>query len=174
MTKHVKRLELRKFLNFSAAHSPVRLDIDWTKFLYFLFLTWTSWLSKLEIRNFVTGQAWMEAVDGCICCTQKIQYGGDWERSRPQGPHAGMNYGTEMLLILKKLFSTWLLPIIFRYDSPKKCPTICTRSICACGWNMDPWFNHWESGSRASPPLAPGQGPEIWKGRIWGPSNKKY
>ena len=29
-----------------------------------------------------------------------------------------------MLLILKKQFSTWLLPDIFRYDSPKKCPTI--------------------------------------------------
>ena len=31
---------------------------------------------------------------------------------------------TEMLLILKKLFLTWLLRDIFRYDSPKKCPTI--------------------------------------------------
>ena len=29
-----------------------------------------------------------------------------------------------MLLILKKLFLTWLLPDIFRYDSPNKCPTI--------------------------------------------------
>ena len=34
------------FLNFSAAHSPVRLDIE-TKFRYFLFLTWLS-----KIRNF--------------------------------------------------------------------------------------------------------------------------
>ena len=33
-------------------------------------------------------------------------------------------HGTEMLLILKKLFSTWLFPDIFKYDSPKKCPTI--------------------------------------------------
>ena len=33
-------------------------------------------------------------------------------------------HGTEMSLILKKLFLTWLLPDIFRYDSPKKCPTI--------------------------------------------------
>ena len=33
-------------------------------------------------------------------------------------------HGTEMLLILKELFLTWLLPYIFRYDSPKKCPTI--------------------------------------------------
>ena len=32
--KHVHRLELQKFLNFSAAHSPVRLDIE-TKFPYF-------------------------------------------------------------------------------------------------------------------------------------------
>ena len=29
-----------------------------------------------------------------------------------------------MLLILRKIFLTWLLPDIFRYDSPKKCPTI--------------------------------------------------
>ena len=33
-------------------------------------------------------------------------------------------HGTEMLLILKNIFLTWLLPDIFRYDSPKKCPTI--------------------------------------------------
>ena len=32
--KYVHRLELQKFLNFSAAHSPVRLDIE-TKFQYF-------------------------------------------------------------------------------------------------------------------------------------------
>ena len=32
--KHVHRLELQKFFNFSAAHSPVRLDIE-TKFPYF-------------------------------------------------------------------------------------------------------------------------------------------
>ena len=32
--KHVHRLELQKFLNFSAAHSSVRLDIE-TKFPYF-------------------------------------------------------------------------------------------------------------------------------------------
>ena len=36
-------------------------------------------------------------------------------------------HGTEMLLILKKLFSTWLFPDIFKYDSPKKCPTIFKR-----------------------------------------------
>ena len=33
-------------------------------------------------------------------------------------------HGTELLLILKKLFLTWLLPDIFRYDSLEKCPTI--------------------------------------------------
>ena len=33
-------------------------------------------------------------------------------------------HGADMLLILKKLFWTWLLPDIPRYDSPKKCPTI--------------------------------------------------
>ena len=88
-----------------------------------------------------------EAVDGCICCTRKIQHGGDWERSRPQGPKNVHNFlmtvrplswscghGSEMLLILKKTVLTWLLPDIFRYDSPKKCPRFCTRSIC--GWNL--------------------------------------
>ena len=33
-------------------------------------------------------------------------------------------HGTEMLLILKKIFLSWFFPNIFRYDSPKKCPTI--------------------------------------------------
>ena len=73
-----------------------------------------------------------EAVDGCISFTRKIQHGGDWERSRPQGPKNVQNFlmtvrplswvcghGTEMLLIVKKLFLTWLLPDIFRYDSRK-------------------------------------------------------
>ena len=46
--KHVHRLELQKFLNFSAAYSPVRLDIE-TKFPYFLFLTW---LSKIRNQKF--------------------------------------------------------------------------------------------------------------------------
>ena len=32
--RHVHRLELQKIFNFSAAHSPVRLDIE-TKFPYF-------------------------------------------------------------------------------------------------------------------------------------------
>ena len=34
--KHVHRQELQKFLNFCAAHSPVKQDVD-TKFQYFLF-----------------------------------------------------------------------------------------------------------------------------------------
>ena len=55
-----------------------------------------------------------EAVDRCICFIRKIQHGGDWERSRPQGPKNVHNFlmtvrplswvcghGTEMLLILK-------------------------------------------------------------------------
>ena len=62
-----------------------------------------------------------EAVDLCIYFTRKIQHGGDWERSRPQGPKNVHNFlltvlplswarghVTEVLLILKKLFSTWL------------------------------------------------------------------
>ena len=85
-----------------------------------------------------------EAVDGCICFTRKIQNGGDWERSRPrpQGPKNVHNFlttvrplswacghGTEMLLILKNLFLTWLLHDIFPYDSPKKCPTILYEAL---------------------------------------------
>ena len=46
--KHVHRLELQKFLNFCAAHSPVRLDIE-TKFLICIF--WQP-CQKLEIREF--------------------------------------------------------------------------------------------------------------------------
>ena len=45
--KHVHRLELQKFLNFCAAHLPVRLDIE-TKFPYFLFLTWLSIIRNQE------------------------------------------------------------------------------------------------------------------------------
>ena len=48
--KHVHRLELQKFLIFSPAHSPVRLDIE-TKFPYFFF---RYGCPKLEIRNFVS------------------------------------------------------------------------------------------------------------------------
>ena len=61
----------------------------------------------------------------------------NWERSRPQGPKNVHDFlmtvrplswacgnGTEMLPILKKLFLTWLFSDIFRYDSPKKSPTI--------------------------------------------------
>ena len=33
-----------------------------------------------------------EAVDGCICFTRKIEHGGDWERSRPQGPENDHNF----------------------------------------------------------------------------------
>ena len=89
-----------------------------------------------------------ESVDGCICFKQKIQHGRDWERSRHQGLKNVYNFlmtvrplmswacghRTEMLLILKKLVLTWLLTDIFWSDSPKKCPTICTRSIF--GWTL--------------------------------------
>ena len=49
-----------------------------------------------------------------------------------------------MLLILKKLFSTWLFHDIFRYDSPKKCPTILyadnlwLKPVSATGASMSP------------------------------------
>ena len=78
-----------------------------------------------------------EAVDWCICFTRKIQHGGDWERSRPQGLKNVHNclmtvrplswacgHGAEMLLILKKLFSPWLFRNTSRYVVRKKCPTI--------------------------------------------------
>ena len=50
--KHVHRLELQNCFNFSAAHSPVRLDIE-TKFPYFLFLTWLSIIRNLEFRLYI-------------------------------------------------------------------------------------------------------------------------
>ena len=78
-----------------------------------------------------------------LLLTRKIQHqhGGDWERSRPQAlpsprtekcpqlfndcdlwaEHAGMELKCYWFL---KLFLTWLLPDILRYDSPKQCPTI--------------------------------------------------
>ena len=82
-------------------------------------------------------------------CRQKIQHGGDWERSRPQGPKNAHNFlmtvrpliwacghGTEMLLILKTLFLTWLgySPIFSDMTVQINVPRFCTRSIC--GWNL--------------------------------------
>ena len=67
-----------------------------------------------------------EAVDGCICFTRKIQHGGDWERSRPQGSRNVQNFlmtvrplswafgiETEMLLILKKPIFDLITPQYF-------------------------------------------------------------
>ena len=66
----------------------------------------------------------------------KNQHGGDWEQSRPQGPKNVHNFlltvrplswacghVTKCYWFLKN-YLTWLLPDIFRYDSPKKSPTI--------------------------------------------------
>ena len=86
-----------------------------------------------------------EAVDGCICFSRKIQHGGDWQRSRPQGPKNVHNflmtsewacgYGTEMLLILKKTIFDLITPRYFPiYTVQRNVPRICTRSIC--GWNL--------------------------------------
>ena len=33
-----------------------------------------------------------KALEGCICFTRKCQHGGDWERSRPQGPKNVNNF----------------------------------------------------------------------------------
>ena len=52
LCKHVHRLELQKFLNFSAAHSPVRLAIK-TKFPYLLILTWLSIIRNQEFRLYI-------------------------------------------------------------------------------------------------------------------------
>ena len=46
------KIELQIFLNFSAAHSPVRLDIE-TKFSYFLFLIWLSKIRNQEFRLYI-------------------------------------------------------------------------------------------------------------------------
>ena len=45
--KHNHRLELQKFFNFFAAHSPVRLAIE-TKILYFFFLRWLTIIRNHE------------------------------------------------------------------------------------------------------------------------------
>ena len=108
---------------------------------HYIYFSW-QWPYKEKSDDFLRAQSLCrvvhsEAVDECICFTRKFQHGGDWERSRPQGPKNVHNFlitvrplswacghGTEMLLILKKQFSTWLLPDIFQYDSPKKWPTI--------------------------------------------------
>ena len=55
--KHVHRLELQTFFNFSAAHLPVGLDIE-TKFPYFLFLTWLSKIRNRELENFYSYSLW--------------------------------------------------------------------------------------------------------------------
>ena len=78
-----------------------------------------------------------QAVDWCICFTRKIQQGGDWERTRPQGPINVHNFlvtvrplswacrhGTEMLLILKKNYFQPDHGPYFPIWQSKKCPTI--------------------------------------------------
>ena len=115
-----------------------------------------------------------EAVDGCICFTRKIQHGGDWQRSRPQGPknvHSFLmtlrpqswacGHGTDMLLILIKTFLTWLLPDFFRYDSPKKCPTIL--------YAVNPWLKAiWRQGNIIMVRL---RGASLWPKRDLFPSD---
>ena len=78
-----------------------------------------------------------EAVDLCIYFTRKIQHGGDWERSRPQGPKNVHNFlmtvrllswawerVAEILLILKNYFRTDYSGTSIRYELPKKYPMI--------------------------------------------------
>ena len=58
-----------------------------------------NWRQRLELWNcWGRGRAQCslvvlsKAVDWCICFTRKIQHGGDWERSRPQGPKNVHNF----------------------------------------------------------------------------------
>ena len=57
LCKHVHRLELQKLFNFSAAHLPVRLDIE-TKFPYFLFLPWLSIIRNQELCLYIQPNWW--------------------------------------------------------------------------------------------------------------------
>ena len=82
-----------------------------------------------------------EAVDGCICLTRKIQHGGDWERSRTQGPKNVDNFlmtlrslswacghGTEKLLIQKKnYFWPDYSPIFSDMTVQRNVPRFCAR-----------------------------------------------
>ena len=91
--------------------------------------------------------ALFESVDWCICFTRKIQHGGDWERSRPQGPKIVHNFlmtvrplswacrhGTEMLMILKKIFQPDYWAIFSNMTVQRNVPRFCTWLIC--GWNL--------------------------------------
>ena len=49
------------------------------------------WSGVNKTINYCRGPL-SEAVDGCICYTRKKQHGGDWERSRPQGPKNVHNF----------------------------------------------------------------------------------
>ena len=88
--------------------------------LYKRQMNWSETCMK-EGRRLISPVVLFEAVDWCICFTRKIQHGGDWKRSRPQGPKNVHNFlltvrppsrarghGTKLLLILKKIFSTCL------------------------------------------------------------------
>ena len=100
-----------------------------------------------------------EAVDGCICFTRKIQHGGDWERSRPQGPKNVHNFlmtvrplswacghGTEMLLILKKNYFDLIMPRYFPLWQSKEMSRDFVRGqsvaeTCFSHWDyQDRWF----------------------------------
>ena len=116
--------------------------IHWTSAVFSrITLKWTPYAYPLFLETF-----WYICSFFSCSFTRKIQHGDDWERSRPQGPKNVHNflmtvrplswacgYGTEMLLMLQKLFLTWLFPDIFRYVL-RNVPRFCTRSIC--GWNL--------------------------------------
>ena len=128
---------LFKLINICLCHlrlSALRLEKKW----------WNSADNGLEAQKSTLSQFWKlkkhtlcqswklikgsrvilsEAVDGCICFTQKLQHGGDWERSRPPGPKNVDNFlmtvrpqswayghGTEMLLIVKKTIFELIIP----------------------------------------------------------------
>ena len=83
-----------------------------------------------------------EAVDLCICITRKIQHGGDWERSRPQGlknvhdfvmtvRHLSWacGHGTEMLLLLKIYFRPHNSQIFSKITLQRNVPRFCIHMV---------------------------------------------
>ena len=95
-----------------------------------------------------------EAVDWCICFTRKIQHGGEWERSRPQGPKNVHNFlmtvrhlswacglGTEMLLILKKTILDLIIERYFQIGQPKGMSHDFVRGQSVA----ETCFSHWDN-----------------------------
>ena len=108
---------------------------------------WFTYFSAVGVNTALPSRVVLfEAVDWCICITQKIQHDGDCDRSRPQGPKNVHNFlftvrplswacghGTQMLLILKKNQPDYSA-IFSDMTVQRNVPRFCTRSICV--WNL--------------------------------------